>query len=148
MTRTGFGLQKASKKDINEIRRLLSDNDLPVRDLDYAPVRFYLLMQDDQLVGLGGIENLGETGLLRSVIIKKSFRNNNLGMEMVSRIIEEAKKMKIHQLYLLTTTAEGFFRKLGFTEAERDKAPKSVQSTNEFSNLCPESANFMVLNIK
>ena len=148
MIKAGFSLQKASKKDINVIKRLLSDNDLPVRDLDHTPVQFYLLMLDDQLVGSGGIENFGDTGLLRSVIIKKSFRNNNLGIEMVSGIIEEAKKVKIRRLYLLTTTAERFFRKLGFTGADRGEAPKSIQTTNEFSNLCPESANFMVLNIK
>ena len=148
MLRPDLTLQKASKKDIAQIKRLLGDNDLPIQDVEYVPAQFFLLFRDNQLVGMSGIERFGLAGLLRSVVIKEPFRNNNLGMELVLKTIQEAKKMKIHRLYLLTTTAERFFKKIGFTNADRSKAPKSIQTTNEFSNLCPESANFMVLNIK
>lgn len=127
---------------------MLSQNDLPTGDVDNAPIQFYIFRQKDQPVEISGIEHFGQVGLLRSVVIRKPFRNNNLGMALVLKTIAEAKKMKIRQLYLLTTTTEKFFRKLGFEDSDRGEAPKSIQTTNEFSNLCPESANFMVLNIK
>lgn len=148
MAKSVFELRKASKKDLKVIKQLLDDDGLPTQDIANSAVQFYLFKHNGQLTGISGIEHFGNVGLLRSVVIKKGFRNNNWGKGLVLNTIDEAKKMKINQLYLLTTTAERFFRKLGFAVADRNRAPKPIQNTKEFSNLCPESANFMVLNIK
>jgi N-acetylglutamate synthase-like GNAT family acetyltransferase len=51
----------------------------------------------------------------------------------------------VAQVYLLTTTAAGYFaRKLGFAPVERASAPKAIQATHEFSQACPQTAALLV----
>jgi amino-acid N-acetyltransferase len=45
--------------------------------------------------------------------------------------------------FLLTTTAERFFPKLGFEPIVRDEVPASVQASIEFQSACPASAVVM-----
>jgi amino-acid N-acetyltransferase len=45
--------------------------------------------------------------------------------------------------FLLTTTAENFFPKLGFERMSRDDVPASVQASIEFRSACPASAVVM-----
>jgi len=47
-------------------------------------------------------------------------------------------------IYLLTTTAERFFERLGYARVLRDAAPVAIQRTQEFSALCPSNSAFMV----
>jgi amino-acid N-acetyltransferase len=44
----------------------------------------------------------------------------------------------------LTDTAEVFFSRLGYTTADRQRAPECIRSTREFAEICPMSAAFMV----
>ena len=46
-------------------------------------------------------------------------------------------------LYLLTTTAEGYFPKFGFERITRAEVPPSVQASVEFATACPASAIVM-----
>ncbi|MDN5210688.1 arsenic resistance N-acetyltransferase ArsN2 [Fulvivirgaceae bacterium BMA12] len=147
MTKAVLNIQAATQKDIPEIKQWLISNDLPTEDIDGTSAHFFLFYQQNQLVGMSGIERFETVGLLRSVVVKRMLRNNNVGFDLVSMTIAQAKKMGIHQLYLLTTTADKFFRKLGFVDTDRATAPECIKLTHEFADLCPESASFMTLNI-
>jgi amino-acid N-acetyltransferase len=46
----------------------------------------------------------------------------------------------VNALYLLTTTAEHYFPRFGFTEVGRDAVPQEIRDTLEFRSACPESA--------
>jgi amino-acid N-acetyltransferase len=54
-----------------------------------------------------------------------------------------AKHRGSHTAFLLTTTAENFFPKLGFERIPRDEVPASVQASVEFQSACPASAVVM-----
>jgi amino-acid N-acetyltransferase len=54
-----------------------------------------------------------------------------------------AKERGTHTAFLLTTTAENFFPKLGFEQIVRDDVPASVQASIEFQSACPASAVVM-----
>ena len=54
------------------------------------------------------------------------------------------RKHGISSLFLLTTTAESFFRRLGYERVPREDAPPEVQNTSEFSDICPVSSAFML----
>lgn len=58
-------------------------------------------------------------------------------------MIEYARELGISSLYLLTTTAQGYFSNLGFAVIPREKAPEAIQRTRQFSGICPSSATFM-----
>jgi amino-acid N-acetyltransferase len=48
------------------------------------------------------------------------------------------------EIYLLTTTAERFFERLGYARVQREAAPVAIQQTQEFSTLCSSSSALMV----
>ena len=50
----------------------------------------------------------------------------------------------VRSIYLLTTTAEAFFNRLGYERMGRSRAPSSIKRTREFAGLCPVSSVFMV----
>ena len=50
----------------------------------------------------------------------------------------------VASVYLLTTTAGGYFPRLGFRLVERSEIPTTVQGSVEFTAVCPASALAMV----
>ena len=54
-----------------------------------------------------------------------------------------AREHGVENVFLLTTTAEGFFPKFGFALIQRNDVPRSVQSSVEFHSACPASAVVM-----
>jgi len=57
---------------------------------------------------------------------------------------DEAEKRGAREIYLLTTTAEAYFSRRGYTRVERASAPTAIAATRQFSDLCPSSSSFMV----
>ncbi len=93
--------------------------------------------------GVVGLECFGPVGLIRSLAVSSGARGRGLGRALVSAIEADARAAGVAELYLLTTTAEGFFSKLGYVRIARDDAPLAIASTTQFSALCPSSAVVM-----
>ena len=143
------------------IPRVVSDNEcfkafttqlkmagLPYEDLDkdqHLLVGYYL---NDILVGTGAMEIYGDSGLLRSVSIIESSRGKKLGSKIVYHLIEQAKLSNLNGLYLLTETAKDFFLKIGFEVIDRSVTPIEVNSSAEFTHVCPASAVCMYLDLR
>ena len=66
------------------------------------------------LNGFYGLEICHEDVILRSVVILQSFRKKGLGHKIVDHAIQNATRKNLRTMYLLTTTAENFFAKIGF----------------------------------
>ena len=62
----------------------------------------------------------------------------------MSRAIALAEERGAKALYLLTTTAEGYFPSFGFSLTSREAVPDDVRATAEFQGACPASATVMV----
>lgn len=103
---------------------------------------------DGKLVGSGGLEQYGDTGLLRSIAVEDRLRGKSLGKKIVDEIIDKAKQLKIKDLYLLTETAHSYFLKKGFQDVPREKVPDIIKQTTEFAQVCSASAIVMKLTIK
>lgn len=143
MTHPPVELQTATDGDLDTIARILERNGLPATDLETAPATFYLAFVDDERIGIGGLEQYGGDGLLRSVVIEESVRGTGLGTALFAALETRARDQEIETLYLLTTTAADFFAKQGFHVVDRATVPSSIQATTEFSDLCPDSATCM-----
>ncbi len=117
---------------------LLAD-DLP------ADVSLFVLAEaeDGQLVGVAGVDSMGQTGLLRSVAVLPKYRDQHIGSELVEQVLQLARHRLVTTLYLLTTTAEGYFSRLGFAPISRANVPDQIAQTRQFANLCPASAVVM-----
>ncbi len=139
----------ATRENEAEIKGLLAVSGLHHEDISPQMLNHFLLGFDDpSLVGVVGLEIKSQVALLRSLTVDAKFRNRGIASELVRRIEDYAKSLKIETLYLLTMTAEPFFKIHGFQNAQRDSAPADIQETAEFQSLCPASAVCMMKHIE
>jgi N-acetylglutamate synthase-like GNAT family acetyltransferase len=95
------------------------------------------------VVGVAGMERYGDSGLLRSVAVAPDWRRTGIGRTLVERVLEESRAAGVRDVYLLTTTAEHYFPRLGFGCVDRQTVPAAMQASAEFTGACPASAVVM-----
>lgn len=123
---------------------LLQGAGLPACDVGSGDGQQFIgLYVGKKLVAAGGLELHGTCALLRSVVVAEDQRGTGKGRAISEILIEQAHAQGLEELYLLTTTAEHFFRSLGFEPVERSAVPDAIRRTREFSELCPSSAVVM-----
>lgn len=128
----------------SRVEALLSANDLPVSDLkNNAHVVLFGCTSEGTLDGVVGLELYGEVALLRSLAVPAASRSNGLGAALVAHAERHAADQGVGTLYLLTTTAAGFFERHGYRHASREQVPAAIAGTPQFSSLCPSSSAFM-----
>ncbi|MEM7589137.1 MAG: arsenic resistance N-acetyltransferase ArsN2 [Myxococcota bacterium] len=135
-----FVLQQASEKDLDIFAEKLGKNDLPFDDICGKTQHLYFVKERDKQIGIVGLEVFEEYGLVRSLVVDASVRNRGYGRNTIESVIQLAKLKKLKALYLLTTTAEEFFRKLQFKPISREDVPHIVKQSEEFTRLCPMTA--------
>jgi amino-acid N-acetyltransferase len=124
---------------------LLESQGLPVSDItDEHLEHFFFVGSDGSPTGLVGIELYGADALLRSLVVGESSRGNGLGSTLVEHAEQYAATKGVRSIYLLTSTAEPFFKRLGYDRIDRSRAPPSIKETPEFAGLCPASSAFMM----
>ncbi|MEL6382332.1 MAG: arsenic resistance N-acetyltransferase ArsN2 [Cyanobacteria bacterium J06626_18] len=141
-------LRTATASDLPLIQQWLSESGLPTEDIPQILDCLYLGIDQEAVVGIGGIERHGKDGLLRSLVIVPPFRQQGYGRLLCRQLINQAKTEEMQALYLLTNTADQFFAQLGFERIARPAAPATMQRTTEFSSLCPDSAICMRLYLR
>jgi amino-acid N-acetyltransferase len=122
---------------------LLQSEKLPVEDLPADLDNFFIALDDDNVVGAVGLEKYNNYGLLRSLVVNKDYRNEKIAGKLVKQLEERAKDLGVDCIYLLTETAPDYFAKKGYEKIKREKVPADLQSSSEFSHVCPDSAIVM-----
>lgn len=135
-------LREASASERQEIAALLIANKLPVNDLAEG-IKLYALLYEGKLAGSAGLELYDNNALLRSVSVADSGKGRGWGKFISHEIEKLAQQQGIKVLYLVTTTAESFFRKLGYTNVVRAEVPEAVLVSGQFNGICPASAAIM-----
>jgi len=135
--------RRALPQDLDVVRDLLREAELPFSDVSLELGPFVLAETDDGIVGAAGIECLSRGGLLRSVAVRRQARNLGIATFLCSEAAEAARGCEIRELLLLTTTAPRFFERLGFLPIPRSAAPSEVKASREFRELCPETSVLM-----
>ena len=138
-------IRLARSQDEPAVKHLLQECQLPCEDLAPFHLRhFFASTEGDQVLGVVGLEPRAGAALLRSLAVSATCRGRGLGRELVARAEAHAQGLGIESLYLLTTTAQEFFARLGYEIVDRNSAPKPIQETTEFKSLCPSSSVCMV----
>jgi amino-acid N-acetyltransferase len=136
--------EPACPSDFDAIVRLLDEASLPHEDLTAGHLRHFLVLRDgDAIAGVVGMEVADDAGLLRSLAVPAARRGGGLASRLVDALEEHARSAGIRTLYLLTTTAEGFFARRGYAPADRAAVPQAIADTAEFRGICPASAACM-----
>ena len=138
-------IRPARSADLPAVLRLLDDASLP-RDgvAEHFPHAF-LVAGGDALDGVVGVEVYGAAGLLRSAVVHPGRRGTGLGQRLARAAVEWARERGVRELFLLTTTAEAFFPRIGFQVVDRATLPEALAASAELRGACPASAVAMRL---
>ena len=107
-------------------------------------ITFFYLGPRAAPTGLVGCEIYGNDGLLRSLAVTHDNRGSGTGSALVEHVEAYARKQGVRVMYLLTTTAEEFFARRGYSPVDRNQVPDSIRSTSEYCDICPASSAIMV----
>ena len=129
------------------LRLALDAARLPTDDLNEPGRHFFKLSDADGPIGFIGIEGKGPDRLLRSLVVLPGRKRLGLGGLLVAHAEGVARQNGVERIHLLTTTVADFFRARGYRDADRSVAPDAIQSTAQFSSLCPASATYLVKEI-
>jgi amino-acid N-acetyltransferase len=134
----------SARPGLSAAKALLASAGLPTEDLSEEHCdSFFYLGTAEAPGGLVGLEILGDVALLRSLVVSNERRGLGAGSALVSHAEQAARDAGVTSLYLLTTTAEEFFRKRGYQRADRGSAPLAIRATREFAGICPAGSAFM-----
>jgi len=140
-------LENATQTQAADLIDFLQKANLPTSDLPSDLSGFTLAMDEGQIIGSSGMELLGVYGLLRSVAVADTHRNQNLGHRLFAAALDYARLHEVEEVYLITNTAERYFEKNGFRHIERRDAPNEITKTEQFTALCPSTAVVMKMKL-
>ena len=136
-------IRAATKEDFGAVVDLLEAAALPLAGVPPLLENFYVAERAGRVVGAIGLERYGGSGLLRSAVVDSSARGFRIGEALVERLLHHAREGRLRAVYLLTTTAEGYFPRFGFERITREDVPDQVKASVEFREACPASAVVM-----
>ena len=136
-------IRNANDSDISTVESLLTDSDLPIDGVRENFSSFVVAEDEAGIAGAIGLEKFGAIALLRSAVVAPEYRGSGIGRRLVEQLLEHAEEAGIEELYLLTTTAENYFPRFGFTRTTRAAVPDAVKTSAEFRGACPDTAVVM-----
>ena len=141
LIQSGFNIRPVTVD--HTAHRLLQDAGLNSTDLQADKTSLWGYFTGEKLTGIIGLECYGDIGLLRSLAVHETDRQQGIGQKLVTYLEQQAQDRHIKTLYLLTQTAEPFFRHQGYTITPRNDAPDAIRNTSQFAGLCPASSQLL-----
>jgi N-acetylglutamate synthase-like GNAT family acetyltransferase len=138
-------LRDTSASDWPAVEALLTANKLPTEGAREHLSTYLLAVSNGEVVGCAGTELYGDIALLRSVAVGPALHRRGIGRLLVSGVIEEAARRRIHRLYLLTVTAAEYFARFGFEREPIDHTPAALRASAEFQGACPRDRDAYVV---
>ena len=142
--RNCFQLRTATPADLPDVLSLVRRSGLPIEGIGADALRDFVIAEcGGKLIGVAGLEVYQDSALLRSAAVEDSWRGTGVGRALVDRALAIAEEHGVHDIFLLTTTAEHYFPRFGFVGVDRASVPQSVQASAEFRGACPSTALVM-----
>lgn len=132
-------VQPLGNAELPAVRALLEQHHLPTQGVGQDG-SFYVARVNGRVIGAIGVEHYGDAGLLRSLVVEAAQQKTGVASALVQRAVAHGARAGLAALYLLTTTAAGFFEKHGFARCMRTEAPPGIRDSWEFRTGCPDSA--------
>jgi amino-acid N-acetyltransferase len=122
---------------------LLEREGLPLAGVDSPATRLWVAEVEGRPVGAVGLERHGGEGLLRSLVVDRGWRGEGVGARLGAAVLEQCRREALASVFLLTTTAERWFPRLGFEAVGRDEVPAELAGSEELKGACPATAVVM-----
>lgn len=131
-----YHIRKATVYDVKPIQALINlfakkELMLP-KSLNeiYENIRDYIVCKNSEgrIVGVCALHILWEDlAEIRSLAVKEEAQRHGIGKKLVLRCLQEAKKLMVKRVFVLTYSRE-FFEHLGFKEIEKSTLPHKIWS--------------------
>lgn len=135
----------AQRSDLRDICDLLEAAGLSADEAESCLGGFLVAREDDRVVGTACLESHGVSGLLRSVAVAPDRRGLGIAARMVEHLIARSRAHRHTAVYLLTTTAQGYFERLGFRRIDRASVDPPVRASGQFVGQTCASAAAMAI---
>lgn len=135
----------AAPGDLPQILDLLQREKLITDGVEEHFASFVVAKDEGRVVACSGAEAYQFAALVRSVAVEPEYRSMGLGRRMVREILDRLASRGLREFYLLTTTAEGYFKKRGFKPIDRDEIHPQLLASSELQGACPDNAVCMRL---
>lgn len=130
-------IRVAQRDDLPAVGALLKSFDLTAAGVEEHVHEFLVAEDTGEIVASSGLEVYGSGALLRSVAVHPDYRNRGLAKGLVTQLLDRARRAGVRDVYLLTTTAEAYFRRMGFATVARTDVDDAVRQSAEFGDsLC------------
>lgn len=143
MSEMSIVIEQAERDDLATVLALLERHGLPIDGANGMADTLLVARANGKTVGAAGLELYAGGALLRSVVVDASLQGQGLGQRLTEAALALARTHHAPAVFLLTTTADGFFPRFGFERITREDVPASVQASVEFRSACPASAIVM-----
>jgi len=141
-------IRAATASDGEAIIELLEQYGLCTHDIAPGFFGFLVAERAGQVIGTIGLEDHGGVGLLRSLAVAEEHQGRGVGGELFQALLQQATVFGIASLFLLTASAEAYFREKGFTGVPRSDVPAGIRQTEQFTSICPETATVMAMHLQ
>jgi len=132
----------ASQNSFSAAIELLKKNSLPTEDINPG-TQLFVVEEGDNVIATVAVEYDYNDALLRSLSVLEEKRSSGIGAELVDFIEDYVRKQGVRTIYILTTTAAGFFSRRGYTLIDRSNVPPFIKDTKEYSVICASSSTLM-----
>jgi glycerol-1-phosphatase len=126
--------RQATAEDIQAVRTLTA---APADAAAWGPDGVWV-SHDRELDATATVHVRGEHAYLRAVATREELRGQGLGTILVAAAVGSARREGVGQVWLLTETAEPFFRGLGFETVPRNSMPSWIEAGP--GEGCPQTA--------
>lgn len=134
---------RARPSDLQRVLQLLEEAKLPLDGALELGDAIVVARDKERVVGAAGLEFYADGALLRSVVVAPAVQRHGIGRWLAAAALSIARERGSSTIFVLTTTAEGFFTRFGFECISRDDVPRSVRASVEITSACPASAVVM-----
>ncbi len=106
----------AVASDVPRMVELIEGAKLPAWQIEEWLEGFVVGEWDGAVVACGGIEVYEDAAVIRSVVVDESLRGQGVGRALAGRLLEDAARAGVRDVYLFTVGAASFWERLGFRE--------------------------------
>lgn len=126
-------LREATIQDVDQMHALIElyakkEIVLPrTKESLYEMIRSYTVAEENgQVIGLAGLHVLAaDLAEIRTLVVSPKAQGKGVGKQLVTRLVDEAKKIGIRRVFALTYQVD-FFERCGFKVVEKEVFPQKV----------------------
>jgi UDP-N-acetylmuramate: L-alanyl-gamma-D-glutamyl-meso-diaminopimelate ligase len=142
----GDSVRPARRDDMASVRAVLAATSLHEPAHDDQAGDFFVLCNEDGVVGCVSLEVLGDDAILRALAVDPKFRGAGYGWVLADTAVSQARWRGVRRIYLLTGTASDFFAaKFGFRVVDRSTLSRQVAASETFTR--PDSAQQVAMRL-